>query len=482
MIKTQPLKNKIAIPVGLALILAVAGSFSLAGAQTAPQTKLFLQYQARNVTFGQTEFDFGIGGKPGDQLEFRVQLSNAGGNVATNARVQISLPAGITRVSGTDLTNFGNLAVGANSFSTFLARIGTADNFPTGQNVYASTASATADNIIQSTLPLINSVAIQVTRDANPLIAVAMEGRNVTQGTAFGKLIPARLGDKLEFRTAISNTGDTAVNLKAINKILPINLKFVPGTLKVAGMDTFFGDLFNSHLLLGDLAKNQTRVITYEVIIIPSIDTGSMITNTVTLTMDNGSVRADGAQVSIQGAMSGGSVAGTSINIVLSHKAFNQTQNRNATEVTAQPNDLIVYTLTAQNTGNGTAQAYVVWDDLSDVLQLSNLVDFNGAEFFLGTLKLKWQPADILASSKMEKRFSIKVRNTSATDRVMTNNFGNITNINVAAVAGTSVVASTQFVAPRTGPSSILSLILAALTVGSGVIFGQRRLKKAKKA
>ena len=172
---------------------------------------------------------------------------------------------------------------------------------------------------------------------------------------------------------------------------------------------------------------------------------------------DNATSMTDTASVTVIGRVLGGN-----IDLLQSKRAFNQTRGVDATTVTAQSGDIIVYTLSVENRGNQAATNFVVEDDIRDILELAELTSFGDATFNLGLYKLSWPAVTVPAGSKVDKVFTVRVRSAfpSASDFVMTNFYGNRVDVRVPRVGG-------EFIAPKTGATLALSLLFASLTVAS---------------
>ncbi|MBI2355834.1 MAG: DUF11 domain-containing protein [Candidatus Doudnabacteria bacterium] len=160
-------------------------------------------------------------------------------------------------------------------------------------------------------------------------------------------------------------------------------------------------------------------------------------------------------------------VAGGNVDLVLSKRV---------STTAARPGDAVVYTLTVENRGNANSNSFVVEDELADVLQLAELLDFGGAQFDLARHKLTWPAVVVPAFGRVEKTFSVRVRNSfpAGSDSVMTNVYGNRVDVNVVRpqVAG-------AFVAPKTGAKTTISFGLSILTL-SGYIIAHRRKGKER--
>lgn len=175
----------------------------------------------------------------------------------------------------------------------------------------------------------------------------------------------------------------------------------------------------------------------------------------------------------------------TSACISVSKSASNLTQHiSNANGTTANPGDVIQYTLSATNNGSDTVNNYVFSDNLSYVLDYSTLTNANG-----GTVdssdNISWPGVDIEAGQTVTKQFTVTIDNpipetpTSTSDPnyfnlKMSNTFGNTITINLPT---TPVVAvqTTSAALPNTGPGN--SIIIGAVILAiAGFFFYRSRL------
>jgi hypothetical protein len=169
---------------------------------------------------------------------------------------------------------------------------------------------------------------------------------------------------------------------------------------------------------------------------------------------------------------------------VLSISALNQTQNRPASEADAYPQDLIVYTLTAENQNDDMIQGYIMEANISEITDKASLVDASGAAYNAGTNSLVWTPLDIPANESITKQFSVRVNPlpSGTNSSQMKIRFNNELSINVAQpqVSGnvTPPVTNPPYIAPTSGPSSWLPVLFAVLV--TGFIVGIRKYKLVK--
>jgi hypothetical protein len=166
----------------------------------------------------------------------------------------------------------------------------------------------------------------------------------------------------------------------------------------------------------------------------------------------------------------------------LSISVFNQTKNADGSTVDAAPKDVLVYTLSVQNTSEDTISGYVVETSIDDISELATLTDAAGANYNATTNALMWTPLDIEPSGSIEKTFTVRVKDTLPTDSdfVMTTSFGGEVAVNVSnqvAVAPTPAPTPTPnptpaptpspYQAPTTGPSAWFAALLAIMfTIG----------------
>lgn len=168
----------------------------------------------------------------------------------------------------------------------------------------------------------------------------------------------------------------------------------------------------------------------------------------------------------------------------LSISVFNQTKNADGSTVNAAPKDVLVYTLSVQNTSDDTISSYVVETSIDDISELATLTDAAGANYNATTNALMWTPLDIPANGSIEKTFTVRVKDTLPTDSdfVMTTSFGGEVAVNVAnevAVTPTPTPTPNQtpaptpspYKAPTTGPSAWFALLLAIMFTGGILMY-----------
>ncbi len=146
---------------------------------------------------------------------------------------------------------------------------------------------------------------------------------------------------------------------------------------------------------------------------------------------------------------------------------------------------MLTYSLYAKNTSNSVAvKGFVIEENLSDVLDYSNVVDLHG-----GTLDdqnvVSWPGVDIDVGSTVTKQITVKVKNPipqtpisssnpGTYDCTMTNVFSDTVNVKVkCGVAKTTEQIGTAL--PNTGPGETLAVSFV-VTVVAGYFLARSKL------
>ncbi len=175
---------------------------------------------------------------------------------------------------------------------------------------------------------------------------------------------------------------------------------------------------------------------------------------------------------------------------VLSVSAFNQTKNTAATSVTAEPNDTLVFTLSAENQTDKVIPGYVMEANIADLSTNSTLTDANGASYNSATNSLVWTPLDINPNESIQKKITVRVNPLPATSNsaVLKMKFNNEVTVNVASKAPVAQaptqnkpgkVAGADYKAPVTGASENFILVLAAVSTLGFWFYHRRKALRA---
>ena len=169
---------------------------------------------------------------------------------------------------------------------------------------------------------------------------------------------------------------------------------------------------------------------------------------------------------------------------IRSKSAFNRTQGRDAESVAARPGDVIDYTLTYRNR-NSSGRTVTFDDDISDVLDLAEIISFGGGQLVGDTIR--FNDVFVPSNSRVDRIFQVRVKQVSASrrDLLMSNFFGNgidiqilptgaVSGVTFVPPKGTATVKGTTFVSPATGPKENFALLFALLLTGGMLVYNKR--------
>lgn len=176
--------------------------------------------------------------------------------------------------------------------------------------------------------------------------------------------------------------------------------------------------------------------------------------------------------------------------LTIEKKAKNLTQKiDDANGTTAAAGDIIEYSLTTKNFGDGEAKDVILRpEEIADVLEYSDL-DFNslnGAIFDPETQTIAWnKPVDIKPGQSVTKKFKVKIKspipqtpspagNPGSFDLKLTNVYGNTVEIKLPNSITKATEQTTQTL-PNTGPGEAM-VIGALLITFVGYFFARSRL------
>lgn len=169
--------------------------------------------------------------------------------------------------------------------------------------------------------------------------------------------------------------------------------------------------------------------------------------------------------------------------------AANQTKDIPKADGTlASANDVILYTLTTKNTGKQVVKDFIVEENMSDVLEYSEVVDLHGGEKDENNVVM-WPKEDIAAGQTLAKQITVKIKNPipqtpisvsdpGSHDLMMTNvYYGNSVNIKLPAGVAKTTEMSVQAL-PETGPGASLTIGFVVTTIAAYFFARSRLLAK----
>lgn len=390
-----------------------------------------------------------VSGSDGDAIAVLVYYHNiVEGTVARNTRISVILPAGETSVH---VLNGKLWAANADAVrdtltinSTQATKVeyipGTTRWFPNRQSDPAGSGQALPDGIttaqgvnlggIQGCWPYAGYVLFQVRLKhtptpppTNPNIAIEKTVSNITRGSEiynWQEQVTVNRDEEVIFRLAFNNNGTGPAQNVVLKDILPAGLDFVPGSVLVYTDNTILnpGDgLFGPGYNFGILNRGASAYLTFRAktqINLP--DSRHILMNKGVITANGGLRDEDTASVIIPPI---------SPNITKTKSAWNITQNADATRVVAKSGDLIQYHLITRNVGSAVKPAFVVEDDLSDILDNASLFDIANNGWMSGNTVV-YPAVDIAPGQTLDYTFRVKVKEQPQnSDFEMRNVYGN---------------------------------------------------------
>lgn len=155
----------------------------------------------------------------------------------------------------------------------------------------------------------------------------------------------------------------------------------------------------------------------------------------------------------------------------------------NANGSTAKPNDVLTYSLSVTNDGDSTIKNFVVQENISDILDYSDISQTNGG--IINKNVISWPAEDIGGGKTLVKNFSVKIKNTlPATpvsssdpnhyDLKMTNTYGASVTVKLPPSVIKNIEITTRIL-PNTGVKGSLAICFVLLVL-AGYFFARSRL------
>jgi uncharacterized repeat protein (TIGR01451 family) len=272
----------------------------------------------------------------GDQVIFTIQVRNTSQYNATGVNVVDVLPSGFTFVSTNDPAfnpttrqwNIGSLAAGASKSFQITVRNDFAGQFDNCAEVSSQDQTDTDSNPT-------NGV---ITEDDYGCANVTVKDRTTSLDiTKSVDKTSAQVGDNLTYTLVVRNNGNATVPNFTVNDTTPVTALQAPVTYTMSGAATGSGNWTGSLVVtpVGGLAPNQTVtiMITGKV---PASAQGTTIRNVATVTPPNQPP-----------------VTSNPVETVV--KTASLVVNKTVDKASAQPGDVIEYTISVTNNGQASA-------------------------------------------------------------------------------------------------------------------------------
>jgi len=342
---------------------------------------LDIEKYVKNITSGQSEFVKQNTANPGDQLKYKIVITNPGNDTAKNVMLKDVLPNKVSYTDGTlerdgqtsglcifcGFQNIGNLASGASTTFTFKAKVASS-GFAEGTTKLVNVAKTYADGISQ-----INSDAatcVSVSPEPEPDLTITKYVKNITKGDVnYLKEGTAWPNDILEYKISFSNPGNAIANDVIVKDILPKYVSYISNSTSLhwsgAGIHPADVDLpdgiTDNGVSLGNLDHGRSGYILFRVKVAscPPVGVNKLI-NLAKIWAQNVSEKHDTAKSVLTVSPPPEPV------VVISKLVKNITkgETRYYDENSAFPGDILEYKITFTNTGDVIVTGAVVKDVL----------------------------------------------------------------------------------------------------------------------
>jgi len=239
--------------------------------------------------------------------------------------------------------------------------------------------------------------------------------RNITKGFVdFAKDTSANLGDEVEFKIEVENTGEVAIVNGVLKDVNPAGLEYVNGSFSGTDASAFFDGGIHVNLTSGQKASFK-----YKAVAKTPLKAGDCAVNKAYMTAFEKTLNSQAA-VNI--------LAEKTPNIVKHKSAFNNTKNQNVEDVKSSIGDKVTYTLTTSNTGDAAID-FVIADDIKEVMQNALVTKISDGGEMASNI-IKWPSVRINPGENVTRTFEIRIL-TVADGTVFKNIYGDTVTVTV---------------------------------------------------
>lgn len=268
------------------------------------EANLRINKLVRNIT-NSTGFYDSVNAKPGDEVEFSIEVSSIGSKAANNVRVWDTLPLGLNYISGSTTINGSYFSDGVVNNGIYIGTINSGVSKEIRFKAKVIGVSTGTSNVVTID---VGSQNVQITGN----ISVSKMGRNITQNqTVWSYSVPSYYGDTIEISIQLTNNSGSTVNGVTIKEILPSSLSLISGSTSIDGNSTSANIV--SGINLGTMTNGQVKTVKFRVTVVggTSYIVSGVLNNIAYANADNISQIYDQASVVISGES--GEVLGASV-------------------------------------------------------------------------------------------------------------------------------------------------------------------------
>jgi len=368
----------------------------------------------KTASLDRVNFSETINTSPGKIIYFKIEFQNTGNVPLNNVNIKDTLPNKITyRPGNTYLyrnegrtplgdtittnngVNIGNYNPGETSYVIFQAKLD--DNFPVGTTPLINSATGSAEGITKT-----DQATVNVGAGYNFTVSktVSLDGKE------FSKSVNTEPAQTVYFKIHVVNTGEAILEDLTLRDILPPKTEYIPGTSILYNQESPRGKKINDDIIkesgvnIGDYNRGAEGEVVFQIKLAEDFERGTTELRNVAKVW----ARGTNTQEDYSDVIVGNYI----IEIKPSKSAINLTQGKDATKTVSYPGDIIEYELKTQNTGNRDETAYIVADDISDILLYANITDLKGAR--LEGNRIIYPEQEIKAGQEIINKFTVTIK------------------------------------------------------------------------
>jgi uncharacterized repeat protein (TIGR01451 family) len=237
-----------------------------------------------NLTKGETNYSVSTSANPGDEIMYRIKLTNTGTTPLTGLNARIQLPSafeyapdysraiftegGVDKQIALNDAIIGNgttlpINVSVSNYIYIVYKVKVASNavtgtYGTGNQVWGNGLNVSANN---ATVMVSGSAVVPVTN----ALSIKATAYNETQAAtvAYTNSVNANRGDVIKFHVAFANTSKDVLKNTKITNSLPANMEYVAGSAKTIIGGTTVSVPDNKTVSLGDLSVGANGILEF---------------------------------------------------------------------------------------------------------------------------------------------------------------------------------------------------------------------------
>lgn len=221
---------------------------------------------------GESEWHKEIDANPGDTVAYHLGIRNNGGTIAKQVSVNDSIPTYMSYVPGTTFLFTKDHPEGIKQADTLFSSSLVLPDIAIGQeNVVYLTYKTKITTDMPAGAFALNNVArvfmagIEQDQDQAKVIVTGIRGlvlkKQVSNGVSWVDESTAKLGDRIDYRITVRNTGNIPITDVILKDALPVFVEYITGSTKVDDITVSDQIISESGLNIGTLNPGQERFV-----------------------------------------------------------------------------------------------------------------------------------------------------------------------------------------------------------------------------